>query len=403
MKVLVINSGSSSIKYQLLDMQTRAVLASGIVERIGEPLGALTHKKAPGTDAEARKTIEQPIADHKQGMNLLVGLLTDPELGAVADMGEIYAVGHRVLQGGETLYMPLAVDDAVKDAIRANIPIGPLHNPANLAGIEVAQELMPGVPQVAVFDTEFHQTMPAQAFIYPLPYEMYERHRIRRYGFHGTSHKFIAKETARLLGRAPEELNLIIAHLGNGCSLSAVKAGRCVDTSMGLTPLAGVMMGTRCGDIDPAIIPFIAEQTGMDVVQIDAMLNKQSGLKGICGMNDMRDIHAARAKGDERAQLAFEMFTYRIRKYVGAYFAALGRVDAVVFTAGIGENDPDVRAGVLQGLESLGIVLDPAANAGRAGEWMRIAAPQSRVDVLVVRTNEELEIARTTVEVLRKG
>lgn len=401
MKILVINSGSSSIKYQLLDMETRAVLASGVVERIGEPMGALTHKKAPGTAAEARKTIEQPIANHKQGMNLLVELLIDPELGAVADMGEIYAVGHRVLQGGETLYMPMAVDDAVKDAIRANIPIGPLHNPANLAGIEVAQELMPGVPQVAVFDTEFHQTMPAQAFIYPLPYAMYERHRIRRYGFHGTSHKFIAKETARILGKAPEDVNLVIAHLGNGCSLSAVKAGRCVDTSMGLTPLAGVMMGTRCGDIDPAIIPFIAEQTGMGVKEIDTMLNKESGLKGVCGMNDMRDIHAARAKGDERAQLAFEMFTYRIRKYIGAYFAALGRVDAVVFTAGIGENDPDVRAGVLEGLEQMGIVMDPAANAGRAGEWMRIAAPESRVDVLVVRTNEELEIARTTVEVLR--
>lgn len=400
MNILVINCGSSSFKYQLIDMKTRTPLCSGLVERIGAAMGSLTHKKAPGTDGERKFTMEQPFADHRVGMSAVMRLLTDPEKGVIASLEEIAAVGHRVVQGGEKMQHACRVGEAEKKIIAGLSPLAPLHNPANLQGIEVAQQLLPHAPSVAVFDTEFHATLPAKAFMYPLPYALYEEQGIRRYGFHGTSHRFVYETAAEFLGKKPDNFNAITCHLGNGCSVSAVRNGKCVDTSMGMTPLAGVMMGTRCGDIDPAIHAYLGEHKGLELQEIDALLNKESGLKGVCGMNDMRDLHAAREKGDKRAQLAFEMFCYSIRKYIGAYYAVLGRVDALIFTAGIGENDDCVRAEVCADLEGLGIAIDAAANAKRMGETRSLSPAGARVPVLVVPTNEELAIAKATQEVL---
>ncbi|WP_028587613.1 acetate kinase [Desulfocurvus vexinensis] len=401
MKILVINSGSSSIKYQLLDMPAGNPMASGVVERIGLDMGTLTHKKHPGTEAEAKTVIERPIPDHATGMKLVTDILADPEHGVIRDTSEIDGVGHRVVHGGERFAAPALVDDTVVAGIREVSPLAPLHNPGALAGIEVARALFPKVGHVVVFDTAFHQTIPQSAYMYALPYELYEELGIRRYGFHGTSHKYVSRRAAELLGRPVEELNLITVHLGNGSSVTAVQGGKSIDTSMGMTPLAGVIMGTRSGNIDPAVISFLAERKGMSIQEVNDLLTKKSGLVGICGMSDMRDIHAAREKGDARAQLALEMVCHRIRMYIGAYWAELGRVDAVVFTAGIGENDPEVRLGSVSGMEPLGLTLDREANARRAGEWMRISTPDSPVQVLVVRTNEELEIARETMEILR--
>ena len=400
MNILVINCGSSSFKYQLIDMKTQMALCSGLVERIGETMGSLTHKKAPGTDAERKFTVEQPFADHRVGMSAVMQLLTDAEKGVISSLEEISAVGHRVVQGGEKMKQACRVGEAEKKIIASLSPLAPLHNPANLQGIEVAQQLLPHAPSVAVFDTEFHATLPAKAYMYPLPYALYEEQGVRRYGFHGTSHRFVCETAAEFLGKKVESFNAITCHLGNGCSISAVKNGKCVDTSMGMTPLAGVMMGTRCGDIDPAIHAYLGEHKGLGLQEIDALLNKESGLKGVCGMNDMRDLHAAREKGDKRAQLAFEMFCYSIRKYIGSYYAVLGRVDALIFTAGIGENDDFVRAEVCADLEGLGIAIDAAANAKRMGEPRSISPAGTRVPVLVVPTNEELAIAKATQEVL---
>ena len=402
MKVLVINSGSSSIKYQLLDMASESVLVSGLVERIGEAKGDLTNKAFPGTDKQTVTKIEQPIPDHKTGMRLAIELICDPDKGVISDMSEIGAVGHRVVHGGEDFHQPTLITDEVIAAIEANVPLAPLHNPANLDGIRVAMELFPGVPQVAVFDTAFHQTIPAHAYMYALPYELYEKDRVRRYGFHGTSHKFVAGECARVLGKNLDELNCITVHLGNGCSMTAVENGKSVDTSLGMTPLEGLVMGTRSGDVDPAIHTFLARNKGMDIEAIDAMLNKESGLKGLCGMNDMRDIHAAIESGDVNARLALDVQTYRNRKYIGAYMAVLGRVDAIVFTAGIGENDDIVRRESLRGLESFGVKIDEAANAQRAKEPLKISADDSAMAVWVIPTNEELAIGRETREILTK-
>jgi acetate kinase len=400
MKVLVINSGSSSIKYQLLDMQTEAVLVSGLVERIGEARGELTNKAFPGTDRQAVTRIEQPIPDHNTGMRLAIDLITDPEKGVIKDRAEIDAVGHRVVHGGEAFHQPTVITDEVIAAIEETVPLAPLHNPANLDGIRVAVELFPGVPQVAVFDTAFHQTIPPHAYMYALPYGLYESDRVRRYGFHGTSHKFVAGECARLLGKPLDQCNMITVHLGNGCSMTAVEQGKSVDTSLGLTPLEGLVMGTRSGDVDPAVHAFLARNKGMDIEAIDAMLNKESGLKGLCGMNDMRDIHAAIDKGDARAKLALDVQTYRNRKYIGAYMAVLGRVDAIVFTAGIGENDDVVRRESLKGLECFGVKIDAGVNAQRAKEPLKISAADSAIAVWVIPTNEELAIARETKSVL---
>ena len=402
MKVLVINCGSSSIKYQLLDPDTEGVLVSGLVERIGEPQGELTNKTYPGTDRQAVTSIEQPIPDHDAGMRLAVDLITHPEKGVIGHKGEIDAIGHRVVHGGERFSAPVVVDEDVVKYIESCIPLAPLHNPGHVAGIRVAMELFPDAPQVTVFDTAFHQTIPAHAYMYALPYELYEELRVRRYGFHGTSHKYVAGRMAECLGKPMSELNLITVHLGNGGSITAVEKGRSVDTTMGLTPLEGLVMGTRSGDVDPAICAFLARNKGMSVEEIDTMLNKESGLKGLCGMNDMRDIHAAIAKGDKRAEIALGVQTYRNRKYIGAYMAVLGGVDGIVFTAGIGENDDVVRRESLKGLDHLGVKLDEKANAQRAKEPMRISGADSSVEVWVIPTNEELAIARETRDILNK-
>lgn len=402
MKVLVINSGSSSIKYQLLDTDTESVLVSGLVERIGETEGDLKNKAFPDTDKEAVTKLHQPIPDHSTGMRLVIDLITDPEKGVIADKSEIDAIGHRVVHGGEAFNQPTVINDEVIAAIEECVPLAPLHNPANLDGIRVAMELFPDAPQVAVFDTAFHQTIPARAFMYALPYDLYEKDRVRRYGFHGTSHKFVAGEMANILGKPADELNMVTVHLGNGGSITAVEKGKSTDTSMGMTPLEGLVMGTRSGDVDPAIHTFLARNKGMDIEAIDSMLNKQSGLKGLCGMNDMRDIHNAIADGDKKAKIALDVQTYRNKKYIGAYMAVLGCVDAIVFTAGIGENDEIVRLESLRGLECMGIKIDEKINDQRAKEPLKISTVDSRVAVWVIPTNEELAIARETKDVLTK-
>lgn len=376
-------------------------MATGLVERIGDAMGKVSQKNWPGEDTQKEVEREMSFPDHRAAMHTVVDLVTGADTGVIGSAAEIDAIGHRVVQGGETLFTSTLIDDEVVAKIRANCPLSPLHNPANLVGIEVARELFIGVPQVAVFDTEFHQTMPAEAFMYPIPYELYEELKIRRYGFHGTSHRYVAQQAAAMLGKAENGVNLVTLHLGNGCSMAAVRQGKCIDTSMGLTPLAGVMMGTRSGDIDPAILPFLMKEKGLSMDQVDAILNKQSGLKGICGMNDMRDIHAAAKKGDTKAALALDMFVYRIKKYIGAYFAVTGPLDALVFTAGIGENDDVVRARVCSNLEHLGIKIDLERNAGRKKAATAVQADGSAVAILVIPTNEELAIAKATQAVLR--
>ncbi|THB78778.1 MAG: acetate kinase [Desulfobulbaceae bacterium] len=401
MKVLVINSGSSSIKYQLLDMSDETVLASGLVERIGEHNGLVRCQLFPDQNGGRQVQLEEKIPDHQSGMRRAVDLLTNGENGVIAEKSDIGAICHRVVHGGEDFQKPITINEQVIEAIEKNIPLAPLHNPANLDGIRVARELFPGTPQIAVFDTAFHQTIPDHAHIYALPYEYYQEHRVRRYGFHGTSHKYVAGECAALLGKPLEECNLITVHLGNGCSITAVENGCSVDTTLGMTPLEGLVMGTRCGDLDPAIHVFLHRQLGYDIEKIDEILNKRSGLKGICGMNDMRDIHAEISKGNERARLALAVQTYRNRKYIAAYMAVLGRVDGLVFTAGIGENDPVVREQSLQGFEMFGIKLDPQLNSRREKSPFLISAADSKVAVWVIPTNEELAIARESIEVLK--
>jgi len=402
MNVLVINSGSSSIKFQLLDMEHESLLASGLVERIGETRGQLSCVMHPGTENERSIDKEQRIADHRSGMELVGRLLCDPEHGVVHSKDEIGIIGHRVVHGGEKFHQPTLIDDQVIAAITENVPLAPLHNPANLDGISVARELFPETPQVGVFDTAFHQTIPERAYVYALPYELYQQHRVRRYGFHGTSHKFVAGECARLMGKELSQTNLITIHLGNGCSMTAVENGRSIDTSLGMTPLEGLVMGTRSGDVDPAVHSFLHRTAGMSIEQIDMMLNKESGLKGICGFNDMRDIHRAAGEGDIRARLALDVQTYRNRKYIGAYMAVLGRVDALVFTAGIGENDPIVRERSVDGLEHFGIELDRQKNDHRFNRPEALHKTSSRTEIWVIPTNEELAIARESVGVLNK-
>ena len=402
MKILVINSGSSSIKFQLLDMVDESILASGLVERIGETEGLIKCTLRPGGEDELVVKNTAAVPDHTSGMQMAVELLSDPQQGVIADRGDIDAIGHRVVHGGEDFHKPTLISGDVLAAIEKNIPLAPLHNPANLDGIRVAQELFAGVPQVAVFDTAFHQTIPPHAYHYALPYELYEQHRVRRYGFHGTSHNFVANECAVLMGKPLKELNLISIHLGNGCSMTAIKNGESVDTTLGLTPLEGLVMGTRSGDVDPAIHAFLARNCNMDIDAIDQMLNKESGLKGLCGLNDMRDIHDAIASGDKRAKLALDVQTYRNKKYVGAFMAVLGRVDAIIFTAGIGENDEVVREMTLQGLEQFGIVMDLELNNQRIKKPTLLSTLESQVQIWGIPTNEELAIAREAKAVLSK-
>ncbi len=400
MNILVINAGSSSLKYKLFDMKQSLVMAGGVVERIGEAASLISHTVYQG-DLPRKIKLAEPVKTHEAAMHRVVSLLIDPETGVIEDMSHIDAVGHRVVQGGEAFGQSILIDDRVKQAIEDNNPLAPLHNPANLTGIEVAGRIFGRVPHVAVFDTEFHQTMPEKAFLYALPYSFYETHRIRRYGFHGTSHKYVSTQAARLLGKPIEATNLISLHLGNGCSVCAVKDGACIDTSMGMTPLAGVMMGTRTGDMDPAIIGYLLEQTGLDITELDAVLNKKSGLKGICGSNDLRDIHEQAAGGSRRAVLALDMFSYQIKKYIGAYMAALGDVDTLVFTAGVGENDEIVRLKACENLSVFGIDIDLEKNKViRSADPFHIHTPGSRIQVWVIPTNEELQIANDVVELL---
>ncbi len=392
MKVLVINCGSSSLKYQLLNMPEGNILAKGICERIGID-GQLTQ------NSNGAKNIWQiPMPTHGEAIKSVFKALTDPDVGVIASLDEISAVGHRVLHGGEEITHSVIVDDHVLDVIDANIPLGPLHNPANSLGIKECRKLLPNVPQVAVFDTAFHQSMPPKAYMYALPYEMYEKYHIRRYGFHGTSHMYVSHRCAELEGKRPEELKIITCHLGNGSSICAVDGGKCVDTTMGLTPLEGTPMGTRCGSIDPAIVTFLMDKLNVTPKEMNNLMNKQSGVQGLTGISsDFRDINAAANNGDEKAKLALDMFCYSVKKYIGAYYAAMGGCDAIVFTAGVGENDKVVRAGSVEGLEDcFGIKIDPVKNLLR-GEEVLISTPDSKVHVWVIPTNEELAIAQETM------
>ncbi|MET7319881.1 acetate kinase [Streptomyces sp. NPDC005549] len=396
-RVLVLNSGSSSVKYQLIDMRGGERLAVGLVERIGEETSRLKHTPAGGGGREWSGA----VPDHEAALKAVAAELAKDGLGL--DSPELAAIGHRVVHGGKHFTEPTVIDDAVLAEIERLIPVAPLHNPANLTGIRTAQALRPDLPQVAVFDTAFHTTMPESAARYAIDVETADAHRIRRYGFHGTSHAYVSRETARLLGKAPEDVNVIVLHLGNGASASAVRGGRCVDTSMGLTPLEGLVMGTRSGDMDPAVIFHLMRVGGMSADEIDTLLNKRSGLIGLCGDNDMREIRRRVDAGDERARLAFDIYIHRLKKYIGAYYAVLGRVDAVAFTAGVGENSAPVREAAVAGLEGLGLAVDGGLNAVRGDEARLISPAGARVAVAVVPTDEEMEIATQTYALVNES
>lgn len=405
MKILVINAGSSSIKYQLMDIEdvhhcTR--LASGLVEKIGEPAGRIIHKTWTG-GKEHKSVREENLPTHREGMARVVALLTDPQQGVIRNASEIQGVGHRVVLCGDVYSDTVRITPEVKQVIRDFFPLSPLHNPANLTGIEVAEEFFPDAPQVGVLDTAFHQTMPPRAFRYAVPNEWYTKYRLRRYGFHGTSHKFIAGATAETLGQPLDQTSLISLHLGNGCSMAAIRNGRCVDTTMGVTPLEGLMMGTRSGDLDPAALEYIMGQTGMDIHQVTRALNKQSGLKGISGRNDMREIIAAAAGGDEQAETALQMYAYRVQKYIGAYMAVVPDLDAIVFTAGIGENSLPMRARICRDLAHLGILLDEEKNIVPTGGPIEVQQDGAPLRILVIPTNEELQIAAETRQLIEGG
>ena len=393
MKVLVINCGSSSLKYQLIDSQSEEVLAKGLCERIGIEGSSVTHQKA----GEGKKTEAVLMKDHTDAVKVVIEKLTDPAEGVIASLKEIDAVGHRIVHGGEKFKGSVVIDDSVLEAIAECNDLAPLHNPANLIGIRSCQRVMPGVPMVAVFDTAFHQTMPGKAYLYGLPYEYYEKYKVRRYGFHGTSHDFVSKRVGELLGKDRKDLKIIVCHLGNGASVSAVDHGKSVDTSMGLTPLEGLMMGTRSGDMDPAIVGFIAEKENLTAAEVINICNKKSGVLGLSGISsDFRDLNEAAEGGNEDAANAIDVLCYGIAKFVGGYVAAMNGVDAIVFTAGIGENAIPVREKVVSYLGYLGVTLDKDAN-GHRGEEIVISTPDSKVKVAVIPTNEELAICRETV------
>ena len=395
MKVLVINCGSSSLKYQLIDSDTEAVIAKGLCERIGID-GRLTHQ----TMGKDKYTVDVPMPEHNAAVKYVLDALLDQEKGAITSLSEIDAVGHRIVHGGEKFANSVVISDEVMEAIEECNDLAPLHNPANLIGIRACQSHMPGVPMVAVFDTAFHQTMPDKAYTYAIPYEYYENYKIRRYGFHGTSHSFVSKRLAELIGKDIKDTKMIICHLGNGSSITAVDGGKSVDTSMGLTPLAGLPMGTRSGDIDPAILEFIAGKEGKSVEEITTILNKKSGVSGLSGVSsDFRDLDAGMKDGNDRCRLALDVFCYSVKKYIGAYAAAMGGLDAIAFTAGIGENNPYVRRMATTGLEFMGIDIDEEKNEVR-GDETKISTDSSKIQVWVVPTNEELMIARDTANLL---
>jgi acetate kinase len=399
-RVLVLNSGSSSVKYQLLDMRDRSRLAVGLVEKIGEETSVLSHTPLTGARAGTKRTQEHRFADHDEALQAVALELAADGIGL--DSPELAAIGHRVVHGGLRFSAPTVVTDEVLAEIERLVPVAPLHNPANITGIRTAQVLRPDLPQVAVFDTAFHTTMPEYAARYAIDVETADAHRIRRYGFHGTSHAYVSRKTAELLGKDPSEVNVIVLHLGNGASASAVAGGRCVDTSMGLTPLEGLVMGTRSGDLDPAVIFHLERVAGMSTDEIDTLLNKKSGLVGLCGDNDMREIRRRIDAGDKQAELAFEIYIHRLKKYIGAYSAVLGRVDAIAFTAGVGENAAPVREAAVDGLAELGLAVDAELNSVRSDEPRIISPDYARVAVAVVPTDEELEIANQVFDLVSK-
>ena len=398
MKILVLNSGSSSLKFQLFTLPGLSVAASGLIEEIGDAQSPvhLSWQDESGVQQEIRQA--HAVPEHRKAVEIMVALLR--ESGTLTNIKDLAGIGHRVVHGGEEFHEPVLINDRVITAIEELIPLAPLHNPANLVGIRVAREHAANIPQVAVFDTAFHQSIPEHGYLYALPYRLYEQKKVRRYGFHGTSHSYVSARAAEYLETPITELNIISLHLGNGASAAAVQGGKCIDTSMGLTPLEGLIMGTRSGDLDPAILFYLARETGMDIAELDDLLNKQSGLKGICGENDMRTITEAADQGDRQAQLALAMFCYRLKKYIGAYLAALGGADCIVFTGGIGENAAVVRQRSCQGLERLGISLDQEKNNRHCSEIFAIQAEDSRVTILVVPTDEEHEIAAQTLRVI---
>lgn len=398
MNVLVINCGSSSLKYQLIDMVNETVLAKGLCDRIGIDNSFLKHTKYG--EEVITIVIEKTINNHKNAVKEVIKVLTDKEYGVITDMKEISAVGHRVVHGGEKFSGSNIVDDLVMNALNRCIELAPLHNPPNIVGIEACKVVMPDTPMVAVFDTAFHQTMPRHAYLYALPYEIYEKYAVRKYGFHGTSHKFVAERTAAFLDKPLEDLKIITCHLGNGASIAAIRGGKSIETSMGFTPLAGLAMGTRSGDLDPAVVTFLMDKEGLNTKQVNDLLNKKSGVLGISDVSsDFRDLQAAIDDGDDKAALALEIFCYRVKKYIGEYSAVMNGVDAIVFTAGIGENNPIVREKVLNGLEYLGVKLDKENN-GIRGKEIQISTADSKVKALVIPTNEELSIARETVKLI---
>ncbi len=399
MKILVINCGSSSIKYKLFDMSSRAVLAQGGIEKVGIPGSFLKYTQSNGEKA----ILEKDVPDHSVGIQWIFDMLTDPKEGCIKSLSELDAVGHRVLHGGDKFTESCLVTDGVKEQIKACFPLGPLHNPANLKGIMAVESLLPNIPQVAVFDTAFHQTMPRESYLYAIPYELYEKDSIRRYGFHGTSHRYVSKRALEYLGMKAEGSKIITAHIGNGGSITAVVDGKSFDTSMGMTPLEGLMMGTRSGDIDTGAVTYLMEREGYNAKKVSDILNKQSGLLGISGVSsDMREVGAAADSGNDRAKLAIDMFVYRVKKYIGSYIAAMNGVDAIVFTGGIGENNQAVRESVCLGLSALGVDLDLEQNKKIRGEEGTISTSSSKVKVIVIPTDEEYMIASDTLDLVKK-
>ena len=398
MKVLVLNCGSSSLKYQLIDMANEAVLCVGLVERIGIE-GSILKQEKDGV--EGKYIVEQPMKDHEDAIKLVLDAVLDPTYGGVKEMSEIEAVGHRVVHGGEKFASSVVITEEVENAMKECIELAPLHNPANIMGIDACKAILPGVPMVGVFDTAFHQTMPKKSYLYGLPHELYSKYGVRRYGFHGTSHKYVSQRAAAMLGKNIEDVKIITCHLGNGASIAAIDGGVCVDTSMGFTPLEGLIMGTRCGDIDAAILPFLMEKEGLTAAGLSDLMNKQSGVYGMTGISsDFRDIEGAASKGDEKAQVALDAYVQRVQKYIGAYAAEMNGVDAVVFTAGVGENGIEIRESIASNMEFLGMKLDKEANKVRGKERV-ISTEESKVKMLLIPTNEELMIARDTVALVK--
>lgn len=400
MKIIVLNCGSSSIKYQLFDMPSQQVIAKGLVDKIGLKGSLVKHEREDGV----KTTLEGEIFDHKLGIEYVLGILLSEKYGSIKSLNEINAVGHRVVHGGERYGGSVRINDSVIEAIEETVDLAPLHNPPNLDGIYAIKQLLPNVPQVGVFDTAFHQTMPKHSFLYGIPYSLYLKHGVRRYGFHGSSHKFVANKAADFLQKPLSNLNIITCHLGNGASIAAVQKGISIDTSMGMTPIEGLIMGTRSGDLDIGALFHIIKKEEIDLATANTLINKHSGMLGISGVSsDMRDIETAAEEGNERAQTAMKMYQYRIKKYIGSYAAAMGGVDAIVFTGGVGENDWVTRQNSVEGLEFMGVELDKSKNTGLRGKTMDVSTDSSKVNVLVIPTNEELVIASDTFEILDKG